>query len=178
MNCPNCGAPIYLADGGQSTTCEYCQAVYLPEKNDEGVRVFDQPSELLCPLCHAPLMPATLARQRILYCAHCRGTLVPVPVFVVLVEALRAQRGGDGEIAPPGPRRLDRVIHCPQCGRRMDTHYYAGGGNAVIDDCYHCELNWLDAGELMAIGRAPDRSADLPRHLEETTERREFKTEL
>jgi Zn-finger nucleic acid-binding protein len=42
----------------------------------------------------------------------------------------------------------------------MDTHYYAGGGNVVIDDCSRCELNWLDAGELMAIARAPDHSLD------------------
>jgi Zn-finger nucleic acid-binding protein len=38
----------------------------------------------------------------------------------------------------------------------MDTHYYAGPGNIVIDDCPSCELNWLDAGELMTIVRAPD----------------------
>jgi LSD1 subclass zinc finger protein len=100
MNCPSCGAPIHLEDGCQSAPCEYCKAVYLPDKNDEGVRVFDQPSELLCPVCQAPLAHATLARQRILYCTHCRGTLIPVPVFLVLVEALRAQRGGDIEIAP------------------------------------------------------------------------------
>jgi Zn-finger nucleic acid-binding protein len=40
----------------------------------------------------------------------------------------------------------------------MDTHYYAGGGNVVIDDCSRCELNWLDAGELMSIVRAPGHS--------------------
>jgi Zn-finger nucleic acid-binding protein len=42
----------------------------------------------------------------------------------------------------------------------MDTHYYAGPGNIVIDDCGRCELNWLDAGELMTIVRAPDHSYD------------------
>ena len=42
----------------------------------------------------------------------------------------------------------------------MDTHYYAGPGNIVIDDCASCELNWLDAGELMAIVRAPDHAYD------------------
>ena len=69
MNCPSCGASIHLEDGAASPTCEYCKAVYLPEKNDEGVRVFDQPSELSCPICRASLLlPATLARQRILYC--------------------------------------------------------------------------------------------------------------
>ncbi len=162
MNCPCCGASIHLEDGAASATCEYCKAVYLPEKNDEGVRVFDQPSELSCPICRASLLlPATLARQRILYCSRCRGSLIPMTVFVVLIAALRARRGDAVEIAPsPDPHHLDRVVLCPQCGRRMDTHYYAGGGNVVIDDCSRCELNWLDAGELIAIAHAPDHSLD------------------
>jgi Zn-finger nucleic acid-binding protein len=42
----------------------------------------------------------------------------------------------------------------------MDTHYYADGGNVIIDDCSRCELNWLDAGELTAIIHAPDHSLD------------------
>ena len=161
MNCPACGAPIHLADTEISATCEYCKAVYLPEKNEEGIRAFAQPSGVSCPLCHADLVPATLARQRFLYCPRCRGSLIPMPVFLVLLGALRARRGEDVEIAPPpDPHELDREILCPQCHRRMDTHYYAGGGNVVIDDCSHCELNWLDAGELMAIAHARDRSFD------------------
>jgi len=161
MNCASCGASIHLADDSTLATCEYCGATCLPEKNDEGVRVFDQPSGLACPICRVPLFAATLARQRILYCTGCRGSLVPMPVFVVLIEALRAQRGDATEIAPPpDAHQLDRATLCPQCGRRMDTHYYAGGGNVVIDDCSRCELNWLDAGELMAIAHAPDHSLD------------------
>jgi Zn-finger nucleic acid-binding protein len=161
MNCPNCGAPLHLEDGRESAACEYCKAVYVPPPNREGVRVFDQPSELLCPICQAPLRHATLARQRILYCTGCDGSLIPMPVFVVLVHALRAQRGEAVDIAPPPePHQLDRAALCPQCGRRMDTHFYGGGGNVVIDDCSRCELNWLDAGELMAIAHAPDHSLD------------------
>lgn len=82
-------------------------------------------------------------------------------VFVVLIGALRARRGEESEIVPPpDPHQLDRATLCPQCHHRMDTHYYAGGGNVVIDDCSRCELNWLDAGELMAIAHAPDHSLD------------------
>ena len=159
MNCLNCGAPIRVDDGETSATCQYCATVYVPEKNVEGVRVFNQPSELSCPISHVPLMDATIARQRIFCCPRCRGNLIPMPVFVVLIAALRAQRGEAVEIAPqPDPQRLDRQSFCPQCGRRMDTHYYAGGGNVIIDDCSRCELNWLDAGELTAIVHAPDHS--------------------
>ncbi|HEX3746027.1 MAG TPA: zf-TFIIB domain-containing protein [Bryobacteraceae bacterium] len=161
MNCPGCGAPLHLDDRSLSAECQYCGAVYLPEKNVDGVRAFDQPSALLCPICAVPLMQAVIARERILDCARCHGNLIPMPVFVVLISALRARRGGATEIAPrPDPHGLDRVTHCPQCHRRMDTHYYAGGGNVILDDCSHCELNWLDAGELMAIANAPDHSLD------------------
>ena len=37
----------------------------------------------------------------------------------------------------------------------MDTHYYGGPGNVIIDACDRCDLNWLDAGELMRIVLAP-----------------------
>ena len=43
-------------------------------------------------------------------------------------------------------------------GRGGGAAANAGGGNAVIDACSPCELNWLDAGELMAIALAPDHS--------------------
>jgi LSD1 subclass zinc finger protein len=161
MNCPSCGAPVRLEEGASSAFCEYCQATCLAEKNEEGVRAYDQRSELSCPICQEPLLHATMARQRILYCTRCRGSLISMPVFVVLIEVLRARRGEAVEIAPPpDPQHLRRTTFCPQCGSRMDTHYYAGGGNVVIDDCSRCELNWLDAGELMAIARAPDHSLD------------------
>jgi len=38
----------------------------------------------------------------------------------------------------------------------METHFYAGPGNVVMDSCENCELIWLDRGELMHIARAPD----------------------
>src|SRR5579872_4892271 len=145
MHCPNCGASIRLEDDRQSALCAYCGAVYVPEKNEEGVRVFEQAGNLSCPICRIPLHHATVARQRMLYCTQCRGSLIPMPVFVTLIAILRAERGAGAEIAPPpDAHQLDRVTHCPQCGRQMDTHYYAGGGNVVIDDCSRCELDWLD----------------------------------
>jgi LSD1 subclass zinc finger protein len=114
MNCPSCGASMHLQDGAESAICEYCKAVYLPEKNDDGIRVFDEPSKLSCPVCQAPLLHATLARQRIQYCGHCRGTLIAMPVFVLLIQDLRARRGGAVEISqPPDPHELDRRTQCP-----------------------------------------------------------------
>jgi Zn-finger nucleic acid-binding protein len=161
MNCPNCGAPMRLLDGRECLTCDYCKSEYLPEKNEDGVRVLDEPSELSCPVCAVPLVHAILATHQMLYCTRCRGSLMPGPVFVLALRDLRAHRG-DSEGIPhaPDPKELLRRIQCPQCHRTMDTHYYAGPGNVVIDDCESCELNWLDAGELMAIVRAPDHAYD------------------
>ena len=146
-----------LQEARESFTCDYCGDVYLPEKNDDGVRVLETVSDTLCPVCQVPLAQAAMLSERFLYCTSCRGTLIPMPVFVTLVAELRARGTGAASIQrPPDRRELDRGIRCPRCGGRMDAHFYAGGGNVIIDDCSRCELNWLDAGELQAIGRAPD----------------------
>ena len=41
------------------------------------------------------------------------------------------------------------------CHHTMDTHFYYGGGHAVMEIAKRCELNWLDGGALMRIVRAP-----------------------
>ena len=106
-------------------------------------------------------MHAALASQRIRYCERCRGMLIPMSTFMALVQQLRAGRDGPAAIPhAPDTRDLQRRIDCPQCHQRMDTHFYGGPGNIVIDDCSRCHLNWLDHGELVRIVRAPDRSLD------------------
>jgi Zn-finger nucleic acid-binding protein len=57
----------------------------------------------------------------------------------------------------------------------MLGHIYAGPGNAVIDSCERCQVNWLDPGELRRIAVAPDSLArrdsvsdlNLPDHADE-----------
>ena len=103
-------------------------------------------------------MHAALAKIRIRYCTHCRGMLIPMAVFLSLVEELRADQQGTLIAPTPDPHDLHRHIDCPHCHKRMDTHFYNGPGNVIIDDCSNCLLNWLDHGELMRIVRAPDHS--------------------
>jgi Zn-finger nucleic acid-binding protein len=159
MNCPSCGAPLRLPEVGDSPICDYCGSVSLPEKDEDGVRILGEASATECPVCRVPLAPASLLHRRFLYCTRCRGSLIPMPVFVALVQELRARSAGAAQPPhPPDPRELQRALRCPQCGAAMDTHYYEGGGNVVIDDCSRCELNWLDSGELQTIGRAGDHS--------------------
>jgi len=149
-----------LGENQDSLACEYCKSVYYPDPNEEGIRDLGEPSELHCPLCKTALVHASAERRRLLYCPGCRGSLVPMPVFVDLVHVLRSRRGGNvAAYETVNPHDLDRALMCPRCGKRMDTHYYAGGGSVAIDDCSPCELIWLDFGELSAIASATDRSS-------------------
>jgi len=146
-------------DGKASLVCDYCKQVYVPEKNEDGARVFDEQSGVACPVCSAPLFHAAMAGHRILYCTHCHGSLIAMAVFEALVADLRVEwRKTPGNPHTPNPKELERRLICPQCWQPMDTHYYCGPGNVVIDDCSRCELDWLDAGELASIARAPDHS--------------------
>jgi LSD1 subclass zinc finger protein len=157
MNCPSCGAPLHLTENEDSFRCDYCRSVYTPPQNDDDVRVLGERSPLACPVCSVALEQAALAGHRILYCAKCRGMLVPMNDFLALIQGLRSAHPDSGSVQPAADRKgLDRHIACPQCHQPMDTHFYEGPGNIVIDDCSRCFLNWLDQGELMRVVRAPD----------------------
>ena len=140
-----------------SYRCDYCHAVYLPEKDDDGVRVLGEASSQTCPICTIPLVNAAIAKIRILYCTQCRGMLIPMPALQALVDELQSVQSGGAIGQPPADAQdLDRKINCPQCHHRMDTHFYAGPGNVIVDSCGICWLIWLDRGELMRIAHAPD----------------------
>jgi Zn-finger nucleic acid-binding protein len=142
--------------GAESFQCDYCQSVYVPEKADDGVRVLDEAEGQACPICSIPLNNATLCGIRIVYCTKCHGMLVPMQAFEALIDELKSTKTG-GVMQPAADSRdLSRKIACPRCNHRMDTHFYAGPGNVVIDSCDGCLVNWLDYGELMRIARAPD----------------------
>ena len=157
MNCPSCGAPLHLIENEESFCCEYCGSLYTPPQNDDGVRVLGETSKLACPVCAIPLQQAVLSAHRILSCTKCQGMLVSMNEFVALIEELRATDSVRGSVQPAADRKaLERRIDCPQCHQRMDTHFYEGPGNIVIDDCSRCFLNWLDQGELTRVVHAPD----------------------
>lgn len=141
-----------------SFKCEYCQSVYFPEKDDDGVRVLaDQADNLIqtCPVCNIPLKLAAIDKFRILYCSTCHGMLIPMGEFQVLIDDLQAMQHDTMVQTAVDSSDLRRTIHCPHCHHAMDAHLYGGPGNVVIDSCDSCELNWLDHGELMRIVRAP-----------------------
>ena len=142
----------------ESFQCDYCQRVVLPEKNDDGVRVLNEPAGQDCPICSTPLVRAALAKVPIVYCTGCRGMLIPMQALEALADELRTGQGSEAVPTVPGKDELQRKINCPQCHHSMDAHYYAGPGNVVIDSCEDCSLIWLDSGELMRIARATNNS--------------------
>ncbi len=154
MNCPSCGAPMRLTPGQASLVCDYCKGVYFPDPDDDGVRILDEAEGVSCPICAVPLMNATWAGIGIRYCQRCRGTLVAMGRFELLIDALRCEKKTVPALPASDPAELTRKICCPQCQRPMETHFYYGGGNVVIDDCENCSLDWLDHGELRRIAAA------------------------
>jgi Zn-finger nucleic acid-binding protein len=146
---------MHLKPDEDSYKCDFCHSVYFPEKDDDGVRVLGETSNQACPICNIPLVNAAIAKIRILYCTRCRGMLISMQVFEALIEQLRTERSAAAPQPAADASDLHRKIDCPQCHHRMDTHFYAGPGNVVIDSCENCCLIWLDSGELMHIVHAP-----------------------
>jgi Zn-finger nucleic acid-binding protein len=163
LNCPNCGAPLQVAGPGSYLYCRYCSSLFFPKDAKDGVNIVGVESEYHCPVCHDLLVAAEVASEPVLYSQRCHGMLLKQGIFADVVRYL-------GERAPDsyGPARalnrddLRRPLHCPHCGRLMQTHPYYGPGNIVIDMCMPCRLVWLDGGELNAIVNAPgwNRRAD------------------
>ncbi len=157
MNCENCGAPMTLIRDRDFFVCEYCGAFHFPTESPDGVRVLGSLDEAIdCPVCHTPLVLASIDEQKILHCPRCQGVLSAQPTFVRIIDYRRARL--EKSATPPrplDPRDLQRRIDCPRCGLPMDVHPYYGPGNIVIDTCYRCAVVWLDFGELGKIYRAP-----------------------
>jgi Zn-finger nucleic acid-binding protein len=150
---------MQLKVGTDGYKCDYCQSVYVPEKDADGVQVLGEPTAEICGLCNGPLVEGVLAKIRILYCTKCHGMLVPMATFATLIDEMRGTLSSHTPQSAPDPDGLRRRINCPQCHKRMDTHFYAGPGNVIIDSCEDCGLIWLDQGEIMRIAHAPDARA-------------------
>ena len=149
-----------LANGNASLRCDYCKSVFIAAKDAIGIQFLDEAAGLACPVCDVPLCDAVLARIPIHACKRCSGLLVAMGAFEALVDQMRGNQR-DSAIPPPAdPTDLKRIVKCPKCRLRMDTHFYYGGGQAILSGCERCALNWLDGGVLMQIVRAPHRTGE------------------
>jgi Zn-finger nucleic acid-binding protein len=138
--------------------CPYCLTVHVTDAGQDGLVPLDREVRLSCPVCTVRLKAGTVEGQAVVYCPQCRGILTTSERLAVIVEKARSGRPAiDPPANPFDPAELRRATACPGCGRRMDTHPYGGGGNAVIDSCLQCGLVWLDAGELTVLERYTPR---------------------
>ena len=154
MNCPGCGAAMRLVESRRHFRCEHCGTFHFPEETGDGVAVLDAPAGGDCPVCRRSLVQALLEGEQVAYCEQCRGFLTAQPAFARIVTRRRAKHGpNERRVEPFDATELRRKVNCPRCDRRMETHAYGGGGNAVVDSCERCRLVWLDAGELAVIER-------------------------
>jgi Zn-finger nucleic acid-binding protein len=161
VNCPSCGAPIAVKPDTDGFKCDYCHAVFFPGEEDDDVQASsEQPDPgLACPVCSIPLVKATIAKIPALYCNQCHGLLLPMQVIEPVIDGLRAGSDRSALQTPPDRGDLKRTLQCPNCNRRMDTHFYSGPGNVIVDSCDACTLIWFDRGELTRIAHSPDASA-------------------
>ena len=157
-NCPACGAPLTIRPDTEGFQCSFCHKVFFPGQSEENVEVSGASweSEPNCPVCFQPLVKATLAKTSILYCKQCHGLLMRMEAVADVVDELRASIDKDAVQTSADRDDLKRVLQCPRCNRRMDTHRYAGPGNVVVDSCDNCSLIWFDRGEVTRIAHAPD----------------------
>jgi Zn-finger nucleic acid-binding protein len=79
--------------------------------------------------------------------------LVAMMEFQSLIDAARTASAPIPAL-PADVHELDRRIACPHCHHPMEAHFYAGGGNVVMDTCETCCLHWLDHDELARIAQA------------------------
>ncbi|MFN2197997.1 MAG: zf-TFIIB domain-containing protein [Anaerolineales bacterium] len=158
MNCANCGAPMIYHRARATFECQYCLGVYIPEADDQGLRMIDEQARHICPLCDQPLVWADLDGFPAEICPQCRGVLMLQSLFGKAVRVLRA-RARTPAVEPGLLDRsgLERRVRCPGCCQEMDNHIYAGPGNIVIDTCLNCGLIWLDYRELRQVLDTPGR---------------------
>lgn len=164
-NCPNCGAPLTPVAGRDYFRCDHCETCEFPQSladSPDGVVPLGEPSELPCPVCAEPLARGTIDGYEIAFCEQCRGVLANHSDFPQIVRARQAHCGAPSDPSPLDSEELARQVECPSCGRRMETHPFSGGGNAVVDTCLGCWLIWLDAGEIATLAAAAASKAQLP----------------
>lgn len=154
MNCRNCAAAMIPVGGRAYFRCAHCGTFEFPTTNDDGIADQGEASDVNCPVCLVTLSVGAIEGHAVAHCGTCRGFLTSNANFSEILPRKRVEYAGQPMI-PRGfePSELQRKLTCPKCRKRMDTHPYGGGGNAVVDTCHHCRLIWLDSGELEILAR-------------------------
>jgi Zn-finger nucleic acid-binding protein len=141
--------------------CHHCGTFeFIKGSALDGIQVLERPETAsACPVCTTPLSRSLVDKKHgIDHCERCGGLLMPRQSFAEVVNQRRAWASNPPAIpVPVDQRELHRRIACPACSNPMAVHPYYGPGNVIIDTCDHCDLVWVDSGELKAIADAPGR---------------------
>lgn len=120
-----------------------------------------------CPKCAVPLCRIEIQGVPVHTCPDCKGELVED----IRLQALERradpqwtdeQKDAFCELADRS-NNLNPIV-CPRCGRQMDKFLFRHYANLQVDHCRHCEVHWLDAGELekMQILYEEDQNSRTP----------------
>jgi Zn-finger nucleic acid-binding protein len=166
MNCPHCGAPMTLYRERDYYHCEHCGSYHFPNQDSQGLRVLgENPEGIHCPHCKILLNLVTYADFfQGFQCPDCQGLLFNRTTFREAIEFRRSRTKLPPEpYSTFDPTELERITFCPVCQQQMETFQYNGPGNIVIDTCHHCDMIWLDYGEIQKVVNAPGRDRGVPR---------------
>lgn len=159
MNCSNCGAAMALVASRRYFQCRHCGTYRFPETVEaDGVRIVGPSADAPeCPICAIAMAHALLdAEHPIDFCARCRGILLPRTSFALVTQKRRAwATSPPAQPIPLNREEMKRRLACPKCRRTFETYSHSGPGNVVIDNCRHCDVIWLDFGEMRQIVDAP-----------------------
>ena len=160
MNCESCQNPMSQVHGQNHLHCPACNTFqFKSDIRHSQIPILPQgkPTEFQCPKCVLPLEVGLIhENMQVCFCNNCRGFVTPNESLGFLINDLRsAYTGPDDLPVPIDPNELDVFPNCPACWEKMDSHPYYGPGNVVLNTCGHCQLAWLDHGELDKIVRAP-----------------------
>ncbi len=152
MNCKQCGAPMTVEDGKNFFYCDYCGSYDFPDPNLDGVALLNEPSPYSCPICNKPLVTASIGSIHIFSCPVCRGNFIDQSKMLAILRQASSPDGSDEEqYHHLNGDELQRKAICPVCQQIMDSYQYGGPGNIVIQGCRHCEMIWLDFGEIARV---------------------------
>jgi Zn-finger nucleic acid-binding protein len=154
MNCRNCGAALQPVSERTAFHCPYCGAFDFPAGNEDGVTVIGEATNHSCPVCAEELKSATIIGHTVEYCEKCHGILTTNTEFAAILARRREMITEKASAVQPFTKdEFRRRLSCPNCKKLMDTYPYGGGGHAIVDSCYPCNLIWLDAGEMDVLAR-------------------------
>ncbi|HTG01267.1 MAG TPA: zinc metalloprotease HtpX [Nitrospirota bacterium] len=125
------------------------------------------PSDVACPVCNQPLIPAAREGASVLQCRFCSGMLVDNS----RIQRILARTGRDHPCSErmnalartmlarnQQAQMLRKLVHestpqtqllsCPKCSNAMVRGFYSQAYLIEIDRCSLCGLTWFDQNEL------------------------------